>query len=315
MPPVLLLALAALFWAGNYVVGEQVVRSLDPLSMTWLRWLPTVVPLVLLAHAIERPDWRAVGRRWRTLLVVGLVGAGGYPFLLYLALQHTSAVNASVINAVNPAAIVVAAVLLGQATAGPRAWAGVGLGLVGVLLVLTEGQLPRLLALRFNPGDLLMLGAVAAWTVYTLVGRRLALPPLASTAAQVALVTVALTPVVLAAGLQLPSDAPTWWGLVFIAVFPSVGSYVCWNWAVPRVSAGTAGTSMNLVTVFVVVIAVLLGTPPTAVQLAGGVLVIAGVLLTTPRAARPRPRATSYPLGYDAEGDDLSRRHRPRPRP
>jgi drug/metabolite transporter (DMT)-like permease len=186
---------------------------------------------------------------------------------------------------VNPAAIVVAAVLLRQATAGPRTWVGVALGLVGVLLVLTEGRLPRLLELRFNPGDLLMLGAVAVWTAYTLVGRRLALPALASTAVQVALVTVALAPVVLASGLQLPSDPPTWWGLAFIAVFPSVGAYVCWNWAVPRVSAGTAGTSMNLVTVFVVAIAVLLGTPPTGVQLAGGVLVVGGVLLTTARRA------------------------------
>jgi drug/metabolite transporter (DMT)-like permease len=109
------------------------------------------------------------------------------------------------------------------------------------------------------------------------------LPPLASTAVQVALVTVVLAPVALVSGVQLPGDAPTWWGLVFIAVFPSVGAYLCWNHAVPRVSPGTAGTSMNLVTVFVVLIAVLLGQPPTSVQLAGGVLVVAGVLLTTSR--------------------------------
>lgn len=286
MPPVLLLAAAALFWAGNYVVGEQVVRTVDPLSMTWLRWVPAVVPLLVLAHSIERPDWRAVVARWPTLLVLGLVGVAGYPFLLYVALQHTSAVNASVINAVNPAAIVVAAVLLRQAHAGRRTWLGVGLGLLGVLLVLTEGQLPRLLALRFNPGDLLMLGAVAAWTAYTLGGRRLPLPPLSATAVQVLLVTLALAPVAVLNGVQLPTSAPTWWGLVFIAVFPSVGAYLCWNHAVPRVSPGTAGTSMNLVTVFVVLIAVLLGQQPTTVQLGGGVLVVAGVLLTTSRQAR-----------------------------
>ncbi|GAA1185574.1 DMT family transporter [Ornithinimicrobium humiphilum] len=289
MPPVLLLALAALFWAGNYLVGEQVVRRLDPLSMTWLRWAPAVVPLLVLAHLVERPDWRALLRRWRTLLAVGLVGLGAYPFLLYLALRHTSAVNASIVNAVNPAAIVVAAVLLGQARVARRGWLGVGLGLVGVLLVLTEGDLDRLLGLRLNPGDLLMLGAVAAWTVYTLAGRRLTLPPLAATAAQAALVTLALAPVVAVSGLQLPSESSTWWGLLYIVVFPSIGAYLCWNWAVPRVSPGTAATSMNLVTVFTVLISAVLGRPPTLVQLLGGVLVIGGMLLATPRAARTGP--------------------------
>lgn len=291
MPPLLLLALATLFWAGNYVVGEQVVRTVDPLSVTWLRWVPTVVPLLALAHVIERPDWRRVFGRWRTLLVVGLVGAAAYPLLLYLALQHTSAVNASVINAVNPAAIVVAAVLLRQARARWRTWTGVGLGLLGVLLVLTGGDLARLVGLRFNTGDLVMLAAVVAWTTYTLTGRRLGLPPLASTAVQVLLVVLVLTPAVLATGLQVPSDGPTWWGLAYIVVFPSIGAYLCWNHAVPRVSPGTAGTSMNLVTVFVALIALVLGQPPTVIQVVGGTLVIIGVLLATPRR-----RATGPPI-------------------
>lgn len=288
MPAALLLVLATLFWAGNYLVGEWAVGSVGPLSLTWWRWALAAIPLVLLAHVVERPDWGQVLRRWRALLLVGTIGAGGYPLLLYAALQHTSAANASVINAINPAAIVVAAVLVGQARSSLRTWLGLGLGLVGVLLVLTEGDLGRLLTLRFNVGDLLMLAAVLAWTAYTLMGRRLGVPVLAATAVQVVLTTLVLTPVTLATGLDVPSDAPTWGAVVFIAVFPSLGSYLCWNLAVQRVSAGTAGTSMNLVTVFVLVITALLGQPPTVVQLVGGALVIGGVLLATPlRRTRP----------------------------
>ena len=68
--------------------------------------------------------------------------------------------------------------------------------------------------------------------------------------------------------------------LLFIVVFPSIGSNVCWNLAVTRAPTGTVGASMNLVTVFVLVVAALLGQPPTAVQLFGAALVIGGVLLT-----------------------------------
>ncbi|MFX0539130.1 DMT family transporter [Ornithinimicrobium sp. Y1847] len=282
MPAIALLVLATLFWAGNYVVGERAVRVIDPLSLTWLRWLLAAIPLVLIAQLVERPDWRVVLRRWRILLLLGIVGAAGYPFLLYSALEHTSAVNASVINASNPAAIVVAAALLGQARTGWRAWAGVALGLLGVLLVLTQGDLSRLLTLSFNVGDLFMLAAVLAWTAYTLLGRTLGLPVLTATAIQVVLVVIALAPFALATGIELPQDGPTWWALLFIAALPSVGSYVCWNLAVARVSPSTAATSMNLVTVFVIAIAALLGQPPTLIQLIGGALVIGGVLLTTP---------------------------------
>lgn len=286
--PVLLLVLATLFWSGNYLVGERVVAALDPLSLTWLRWVLAALPLVLLAQVVERPDWRAVLRRWRLLLFLAVIGVALYPLLLYTALQHTSAVNASLIAATNPSVIVLGAVLIGHARAGGRTWAGVALGLVGVLLVLTGGDLGRLLTLRFNIGDLIMLGTVVGWTVYTLVGRRLDVPVLSATAVQAVMVVVVLAPFTLLSGPALPQDPPTWWGLLYIAAFPSVVSYICWNLAVPQVSAGTAGTSMNLVTVFVLLISALLGDPPTLVQLVGGALVIGGVVLaTTARSGAP----------------------------
>ena len=292
MPAALLLVLATLFWAGNYLVAERAVETLDPLSLTWWRWALAAVPLLVVAQLVERPDWRRLMARWRILLLAGVLGVGGYGLLLYAALERTSAVNASIVNALNPAAIVVAAVLLGQATAGWRTWVGVGTGLVGVLLVLTRGDLGRVLALTFNSGDLIMLGAVAVWTAYTLIGRRLGLPVLAATAVQVVLTTIVLTPVALLAGLSVPPDRGSWGAVLFIVVFPSVGSYLCWNLAIGRVPAGVAGTSMNLVTVFTVAIAALLGQPPTGVQLLGGALVIGGVLLAS-RGGRGASRAAA----------------------
>lgn len=286
MPALVLLVLATLFWAGNYVVGERVVDTVGPLSLTWWRWALAAVPLLVLAQVVERPDWRRLLARWPMVLLVGLLGVAAYPLLLYAALLYTSATSASIINAVNPAFIVIAAVLLGQASASKRTWAGVAIGLVGVLLVLTNGDVGRLLALQFNTGNLIMLCAVVAWTAYTLLGRRLGLPVLSATALQVVLATLVLTPFTVVSGIDVPPDPASWWAVAFIVVFPSVGSYLCWNLAISRVSPAIAGVSMNLVTVFTVVIAAILGQPPTAAQLAGGVLVIAGVVVVQGRLRR-----------------------------
>lgn len=293
MPALALLVLATLFWAGNYVVGERVVSTVDPLSLTWWRWVLAVVPLLVLAQVVERPDWAAVARRWRVLLLMGVIGVAGYPLLLYAALVHTTAASASIINAINPVVIVVAAVLLGQATATWRTWAGLALGLLGVLLVITQGDLAHLLALRLNTGDLLMILAVLAWTAYTLIGRRVGIPPLTSTAVQVLLTVLVLTPFTLASGVDVPRDPASWVGVVYIVLGPSIGSYLCWNLAVPKVSATVSGVSMNLVAVFTLGIAALIGHWPTMLQLVGAALVMGGTLLTRrSRGARgPRPRA------------------------
>ena len=101
------LILATLFWAGNFVVGQAAVQSMDPLQLTFWRWTLAALPLLVLAQVVDRPDWRAVLRHWRVLLLLSVLGMSGYTLLLYSALQHTSALNASLVTAANPALIMV----------------------------------------------------------------------------------------------------------------------------------------------------------------------------------------------------------------
>ena len=52
----LYLVLATLFWSGNFVVGQAAVASMTPLELTFWRWSLAAVPLLLLAHFVEKPD-------------------------------------------------------------------------------------------------------------------------------------------------------------------------------------------------------------------------------------------------------------------
>jgi drug/metabolite transporter (DMT)-like permease len=274
------LVIATLFWSGNFVVGQAAMKSMTPLELTFWRWALVAVPLLLLAQRVERPDWRAVLRRWPALLLLSALGMSGYTLLLYSALGHTSALNASLITAANPALIVVMAIFMLGDRPGPVGWLGIALGLFGVLLVLTGGDVQQISHLSFNAGELLMLCAIVVWGLYTIIARRLDLPAIAATAVQVAMATISLTPIALAAGAELPDTAAGAWSLAYVALFPSFGAYLLWNLALKSTAPAVAGNYLNLIVVFTAVITLLLGIPVTTPQILGGLLVISGVLLT-----------------------------------
>ena len=288
--PVLALVGATLFWAGNYVLGAVAVREMTPVSLTALRWALAAVPLAVIAQVVERPDWRAVLRTWPRQVVLALLGMVGYALFVYTALQHTSSVNASLVNALNPALIALLGAVVAHRAPSGRAVAGMLVGLLGVLVVLTGGRLGALTALELNVGDLLMVGAIVVWSVYTIGGRGLAgVPPIASTAVQAAIAAVVMAPFAATGHVHWPAGRDATVALVVIAVLPSVGSYLLWNLALRRVPPAEAGAYLNLITVFTVLISTATGYVLGAAQVVGGVLVLGGVLLVRDRPGRDRP--------------------------
>src|SRR5699024_6497708 len=101
---------ATLCWAGNYVVGAVAVQSITPLDLVLLRWLFALPLLTVLARR-QRPTRRVVFSQWRWLVALSLTGLLGYPLLVYVALEHTTALSASLVNSTNPALIVLVAAL------------------------------------------------------------------------------------------------------------------------------------------------------------------------------------------------------------
>ncbi|MFB9661207.1 DMT family transporter [Glycomyces mayteni] len=292
---------ATLFWAGNYIVGQRAVETIDPLSLVLLRWALALVPLLVIAQLAERPRWREVAKAWPWLLALSAFGILSYNLFLYAALEYTDAFSASLVNAFNPALITLAAAVFLRERLTPLSVCGVLVALVGVLVVLGDGDFGSLVSGGFGTGELLMLGAIAAWTAYTVAGRRgPRLPPVTSTAVQAGIAVVVLAPFSLAGGgPALPGTGAALWSLLFIAVFPSVLSYLLWNHALTAIPPGRAGVFLNLITVFTAVFTILAGEPWTAAQVAGGAVVIAGVVLTNWRAfrgtgARPDPAAGRY---------------------
>ncbi|MFC0271709.1 DMT family transporter [Metabacillus herbersteinensis] len=283
----LFLILANLFWAGNYVFGKYVVQEMHPLQITFSRWLLAVLLLIPLAHLIERPDWRKVWREWKTLLVMAVLGIIGYNFLLYEALRFTTSMNAALVNSVNPVLIVLFSSFLLKERVSGRNGLGLILSLLGVLLVLTNGQLQKIFHLQYNQGDLLMLLAILAWTFYSIIGKRLRnIPPISATAVSVLIGLVILLPIVLVSEIHFPLSRQATIGILYMGIFPSVGSFIFWNVALRHIGAAHAGIYLNLITVFTAILSLLLGDTITFVQVLGGILVFIGVYLNSKKTKK-----------------------------
>ena len=290
----LFLALANLFWAGNYVFGEMVTREISPISLTFFRWAFAVLPLLALAWLVERPNWRETWREWKLHLLQSVLGLTGYTLLLYSALGLTGAVNAAVISAINPATIALAAAIFLHERLNRVQAIGIAVAFVGVTIVLTGGDLGQLVEQGFGVGDLLVIASVLAWTVYSLISRRLVTPPITATAVQAVFAVVTMLPLIAVTGVSLPSSAGGALGLAYIVVFPSMAGYALWNIGAARVGPSRAGIFLNLLPVFTVVIALMLGATLEPAAAIGGSLVIAGVYLTLHqrRSNTGRPDAT-----------------------
>ncbi len=288
---------AILCFSGNYVIGGVAAAVTPLMSLMFIKWGAAAVPMLVLAQLVEKPDWRFVLGHWRRIALLSALGIAGYSFMLYHALGLTTPVKAALINAFNPALILIASsVVIGERVTG-RKVVGLLLGFAGVLYVLTRGDFATLFSARFNAGDLWMLGAISCWTAYTvIVGKDTALPPLVNSALQMVFFTLAMTPFMLIGGVHPPSTPAGAWAMAYIAIFPAGIAFALWNIGARSIEPGRAGQFLNLMVPFTAALSLLAGGSVTIVDVIGGALVLLGVSLTTSNPAPAAKAQQATPL-------------------
>ncbi|AEA85258.1 DMT family transporter [Stutzerimonas stutzeri] len=283
------LLIAVLCWSGNALVGRAFHDSIPPLSLSFWRWvLATSLLLPFVAKGIwtHRATLRAAG--WR-LPVLAAMGIASYNSLLYTAAQSTEAINLTLVNTCLPLATFIGAGFLLGEWPLRRAWFGMAVAAGGLLYLISRGSWQTFASLSFQRGDLIMLLAVLAWALYTLLLRRwarhLLVPPLVLLGVLMLLGLPLILPFYLlelgrVGGFALtPSNLAA---IGYTAVFASLVAYVGWNHGVKIVGAGRAAMVMYLMPVFTALLGwVLLGEALRTFHWIGGALIFAGLLLAT----------------------------------
>jgi drug/metabolite transporter (DMT)-like permease len=295
IPVYLTLAAVTMIWGGTFVAGRFLAGSLSPTFAASLRFLLASAALLGFLWLARIPLARPTSRQWLELVLLGFFGIFFYNLCFFYGLQYINASRASLIVALNPAVIGLASWWLFKERLGRMKVAGIATCIVGAVLVIVSRN-PQLLAATPDAwiGDLLILGCVLGWGVYSLFSRELnqTLGPVQTVTYSILIGTLMLWFLAAVRGELSWGELnnlglPQWLSLIYLGVLGSALAYIGYYDGIRKIGATRSGVfiAMNPLTA-VILGALLLGEQLTPVMCMGGALILIGIYLCNKPLAR-----------------------------
>jgi len=252
--PYLLLTLTVLFWAGNFILGRAFHNDIPPIGLAFWRWAIASLLIIGPASRHLRRDWPVIVRHWPAVLLLSALGIAAFNTLAYSGLQYTQAINAFLMQSLMPVLIVALSFFIfGEKVRLLQAF-GILISLSGAATIIARGDLGLLMALQFNRGDLLVGAAIICYAGYSVMLRkRPPVHPLSFIAVTFCLGTAIISPLYLWESLNvrvMQPDVSTFLVIGYVAICPSIISYLCFNRGVELIGANRAGLFIHLMPVF-----------------------------------------------------------------
>ncbi len=259
----LAMVVTAFFWSGAFIAGKIGVQEFSPYGATFFRFFFATILMFGVLWKKEGQNWKLERSLWPLTIVLGTVGMFGYHILFFTALKYTTAVNSSIIGATNPMITTVLAAIFLKETFNLQRLGAILLALTGVILTATNGKLEVLWNFTFNVGDLIMLGGVFCWAIYSVVGRRVKgrVSSLKLMAHVFLVCLIILIPFMISERIWLQLPQITWQGwfaVLYMAIFPSVLGYLIQMISIQQIGASRTAVYVNLVPAFSMILSFLI---------------------------------------------------------
>src|SRR5258707_21624 len=251
----LLLALATLFWAGNWVLGRALRDVFEPAALNFWRWLIASIALAPFALPGLRANFAVIRRSAGLLLVLSFLGVALFQWMIYQGLKTTTAVNAVLINSSFPAFMLLCSWAIEHERGTRRQVVGMLISLAGILVIMARGDAASLVRLELHSGDAIILLAMPVWGVYSVLLKRR--PPELDGIAFLFVISLAGTALILPAfALEAWHSPPRWPGpqgvaaVLYLGLAASVAAFICWNRGVAVLRGNAAGFTPHLLPPF-----------------------------------------------------------------
>ncbi|MBT3258072.1 MAG: EamA family transporter [Deltaproteobacteria bacterium] len=282
--PYFLLLIPPLCWGGNAVLARGVVDVVPPVSLAFWRWIAALAILLPFTFRHVKRDWKTAMDSWQWLLVLSFLGVSCFNSMLYTAAHTTTAINVSLMQTAMPTMIILISWIVFKEKISSIQLVGVMVSMVGACFIVVRGQWRILLTMELVEGDVLMLIAVFVYALYSaLFRKRPSIHPLSLLVLTFGWGALMLLPfyiweLVVVGPFSISLAALM--SILYVAIFPSIVAYFCWNRGIELIGANRAGLFTYLIPVFASTMAILfLGETLHAYHVMGMALILGGMVI------------------------------------
>jgi drug/metabolite transporter (DMT)-like permease len=276
---------AVVVWGASFIATKIALRDISPPVLVWIRFgigFAILGVAVLMRRQFSLPSRSDLGY----FALLGFLGITFHQWLQSTGLITSQASTTAWIVATIPVFMAILGWLFLKERLAWKQALGIGLAALGVLLVVSKGNLLALVGGQiWTPGDILIMISAVNWAVFSILSRRgLRQHPAALMMFYVmGMGWLFTTPLLLTgSGLSevLNLTRESWLAILFLGIFCSGLAYIAWYDALQAVPASQVGAFLYIEPLVAVVVAnVLLGEPLLAASLLGGVIILLGVWL------------------------------------
>jgi drug/metabolite transporter (DMT)-like permease len=274
---------AAIVWGASFIATKVALQDISPITIVWLRFAMGVLVLGL-SVGLRKQFSIPKRNEWGYLALLGFLGITFHQWLQSNGLRTSEAGTTAWIVATTPVFMALLGWLILKEVLSALKIAGILLAFVGVLLVVSDGNIASISIGKFGaPGDILILISSVNWAVFSALSRR----GLKTYSASLMIFFVMVlgwlfTTVAFIAGgnyAEVPAlSLNGWLGILFLGIFCSGLAYIAWYDALQALSTAGTGVFLYIEPLIAMVVAFfVLREPITMASLVGGGIILLGV--------------------------------------
>jgi drug/metabolite transporter (DMT)-like permease len=267
---------------GTHIVAKATLHDVDPVTLTLLRSIVTAC-IMMVVMLLKEPRWRIERVDYVRLLWLSLLAVPINQFIFFYGISRTTASNAALLYATTPVVVLVLSRLILKESLTWKKVVGVIIALIGVTSVIFEDGFEMNSSHTY--GNLLLVAAVFAWSLFTIFGKSLIEKYGAFYVTSLVLILgmVLYLPIGLLFGNRISLfslSTSDWEGLVYFSIGTSFLGYFLWYYALGRMEASKVAIFSNAQPFLTTLLAVVfLSQSVSTTFILGGLVTISGVTL------------------------------------
>ncbi len=276
---------ATIIWSGNFIIARNLNESVPPISLAFWRWMVAVIVFLPFALKALISQWNIIKKHLLYLSITSILGVTIFNTLIYFAGQTTTAINLSLISITFPVFIVIFSRIFLKESITLFKGLGIVIVIVGVLMLISKGDITMLMNTSFVIGDFWMLLASIIFATYSILIRN---KPKELNILPFQLVTfilglLFLFPFYIWEYTSTPSielNITIITSILYVGIFASLVAFVLWNKAVASIGAVKSGLIYYTLPLFSGLLAfIFLNEEITMLHFYSMLLIVSGILI------------------------------------